>query len=97
MWLLTLPVSRVQMRRLINTGFSRKDEGKRVMISESRIYRSAQVLIDQHQECAFSEAMVRMETYWMADNEDEMNIWRWIANTIHMIQMSSRCAGYTIH
>ena len=76
---------------------SRKDEEKNVMISESRIYRSAQVLIAQHQESAFSEAMVQMDRYWLADNEEEMNVWRWIANTIHMIQMSSRCAGHTVH
>ena len=67
------------------------------MISEHHIYKSAQVLIEQYQESAYSEAMTRMERYWVADNEEEMYLWRRIVSTIHMIQMSDRHAGETIH
>jgi hypothetical protein len=67
------------------------------MLSEAHIYRSAQVLIKQYRESAYAEAMTRMERYWAADNEEEMNLWQRIANTIHMIQMPDRYAGDTVY
>jgi hypothetical protein len=58
------------------------------MLSETHIYRAAQVLIDQYHDRAWSEAVTRMERYWRADNDDEMNLWRLIANAIYTMQSS---------
>jgi hypothetical protein len=67
------------------------------MIIELAIYRSALELISQYEEDALAEAMTRMDRNWVADNEREMQIWRRIANTIHMIQNSRRGPDETIH
>ena len=40
--------------------------------------------------------MTRMEHCWLADNDDEMHLWRRIANTINMIQTGAP-GGATIH
>jgi hypothetical protein len=67
------------------------------MLSEPHIYKSAQALIEKYRLRAWSEAITRMERYWLADNADEMHLWRQIANTIHMIQTPGSPAGETIH
>ena len=70
---------------------------KNLMISETHIYQSAQVLIEQYRESAYAEAMTRIERYWAADNKEEMGLWQRIADTIHMIQRPDRYAEETIH
>jgi len=67
------------------------------MISETHIYQSAQVLIEQYPESAYAEAMTRIERYWAADNKEEMGLWQRIAHTIHMIQRPGSYAEETIH
>lgn len=54
-------------------------------------------LIAEYKDKAFSQAMTRVERYWTEDNEEQKNIWLQIANTIGIIQRSSRRADETVH
>lgn len=66
-------------------------------MSERKIFRSAQILIDHYQDRAWPEAIAQMDRYWLENNDEQIHVWRLIANAISIIRQARRFDGETLH
>jgi hypothetical protein len=65
-------------------------------VSLREIFHSAQI-IDHYQDRAWPEAIARMDRYWLEDNDEQMHVWRLIANAFSIIRQARRFDGENLH